>query len=213
MTDQQIVREYDPAVGQWVTRVQAEPGAGATPTLEEVLQAGDTAGSETITVGGTTLKDLFGSPAAVPVANTDPGLVVSGKQGAPDSLAVFQVWDDDFNTNSPFNVFHAGQASVQEVANNTRNGPTLLIQGRASPNDIVLQAQHSTTALFQIAKSTGMLFNRGALSTARNTAPADGDLGANQVAIWFDSTNGAAKLMIKGKSADGTVVSGEVALT
>lgn len=44
-------------------------------------------------------------------------------------------------------------------------------------------------------------------------APADGDLSAGQVALWFDATNGAAKLKIKGKSANGTVVVGEVALT
>lgn len=43
-------------------------------------------------------------------------------------------------------------------------------------------------------------------------APADADLAANEMALWFDSTNGAAKLMIKGKSANGTVVTGEVAL-
>lgn len=44
-------------------------------------------------------------------------------------------------------------------------------------------------------------------------APADGDLSASQVALWFDDTDGAAKLMIKGKSANGTVVTGQVALS
>lgn len=46
-----------------------------------------------------------------------------------------------------------------------------------------------------------------------DTAVADGDLAANQVALFFDPTNGAGKLKIKGKTADGTVVAGEVALT
>jgi len=45
------------------------------------------------------------------------------------------------------------------------------------------------------------------------SAPADGLLSSSQVALWFDATNGAAKLKIKGKSANGTVVVGEVALT
>lgn len=45
------------------------------------------------------------------------------------------------------------------------------------------------------------------------SAPADGLLSSGQVALWFDATNGAAKLKIKGKSANGTVVVGEVALT
>lgn len=45
------------------------------------------------------------------------------------------------------------------------------------------------------------------------TAPASADIAPNQLFIWFDATDGAAKLMFKGKSADGTVVVGEVALT
>lgn len=46
-----------------------------------------------------------------------------------------------------------------------------------------------------------------------NAAPADGDIDSNQLFWWFDATNGAAKAKFKGKSANGTVVSGEVALT
>jgi hypothetical protein len=53
----------------------------------------------------------------------------------------------------------------------------------------------------------------GYIFTVLNAAPADADLSANQAMIWFDSTNGAAKLMIKGKTADGTVVSGSVPLS
>lgn len=44
------------------------------------------------------------------------------------------------------------------------------------------------------------------------TAPADADIVAGQFFIYWDSTNGASKLKIKGKSANGTVVTGEVAL-
>jgi hypothetical protein len=46
-----------------------------------------------------------------------------------------------------------------------------------------------------------------------NAAPADGDLIAGDFALWLDSTNGASKLMIKAKSANGTVVTGSVNLT
>lgn len=46
----------------------------------------------------------------------------------------------------------------------------------------------------------------------QTSAPDDSALASGQVALWFDQTDGAAKLKIKGKSADGTVVSGEVAL-
>lgn len=46
----------------------------------------------------------------------------------------------------------------------------------------------------------------------QTSAPDDLTLASGEVALWFDQTDGAAKLKIKGKSANGTVVSGEVAL-
>lgn len=45
------------------------------------------------------------------------------------------------------------------------------------------------------------------------SAPADDLLSAGQCALWFDATNGAAKLMIKAKQANGTVRTGSVNLT
>ncbi len=48
---------------------------------------------------------------------------------------------------------------------------------------------------------------------ALHSAPSSSVLAAGECAIWFDQTNGAAKLKIKAKQANGTVVSGEVALT
>jgi hypothetical protein len=44
-------------------------------------------------------------------------------------------------------------------------------------------------------------------------APADGTLSAGECALWFDQTDGAAKLMVKAKTADGTVRTGSVNLT
>jgi hypothetical protein len=43
-------------------------------------------------------------------------------------------------------------------------------------------------------------------------APADATLAASELALWFDPTNGAAKLMIKAKQANGTVVTASIAL-
>lgn len=50
--------------------------------------------------------------------------------------------------------------------------------------------------------------NHGYVIVRRTTTPADADLVAGECAFWFDSTNGAAKLMVKGKQADGTVKTG-----
>ena len=84
---------------------------------------------------------------------------------------------------------------------------------------IVSRAFSATQAanLFEAQDSTGAVksgMNKaGYIFTVLNAAPADADLSANQAMIWFDSTNGAAKLMIKGKTAGGTVVSGSVPLS
>jgi hypothetical protein len=45
-----------------------------------------------------------------------------------------------------------------------------------------------------------------------STAPADGELAAGECRLYFDSTNGAPKLRMKAKQANGTVVAGSVNL-
>lgn len=60
--------------------------------------------------------------------------------------------------------------------------------------------------------SSGNALINGYVQTDQNTAPADGNLSQGQAAIWFDKTNGAAKLMVKAKQADGTVKTGSVNL-
>jgi len=51
----------------------------------------------------------------------------------------------------------------------------------------------STTAEVAALTLAGGVFT-GAIIIGLNSAPADGALAAGQAAIWFDSTNGAAKL-------------------
>lgn len=46
-----------------------------------------------------------------------------------------------------------------------------------------------------------------------HAAPDESVLRAGDLSFWFDDTDGAAKLMLKGKSANGTVVTGSVNLT
>jgi hypothetical protein len=59
---------------------------------------------------------------------------------------------------------------------------------------------------FQVTKAGIVIF-------AANAAPADGTLNAGDCALWFDKTNGASKLMVKAKQADGAVKTGQVALS
>lgn len=52
----------------------------------------------------------------------------------------------------------------------------------------------------------------GYLGIQTHSAPADGDVQTGEAMLWFDQTNGAGKIMIKAKTADGTVVTGSVSL-
>jgi hypothetical protein len=70
--------------------------------------------------------------------------------------------------------------------------------------------------LTQWRDSSAVILSRvgkgGRFMTSVNTAPADADVATGEAALWFDKTNGAGKLMVKAKTADGTVVTGSVTL-
>lgn len=69
------------------------------------------------------------------------------------------------------------------------------------------------TGLFRKAANiTGLAAGAVAQLFSGNAAPADGDLAAGDIGLWFDKTNGAGKLMVKAKTTDGTVVAGSLAL-
>lgn len=81
--------------------------------------------------------------------------------------------------------------------------------------DIIANASQ-TADLFFARESGGTkrfrLTKNGTIVTSIGSAPADADLVANEMAFWFDHSNGAAKLMLKGRTADSTIVTGQVAL-
>jgi hypothetical protein len=52
----------------------------------------------------------------------------------------------------------------------------------------------------------------GFILSAFNVVPPDPKLVAGDVALWLDKTNGACKLMVKAKQADGTVKTAAIAL-
>lgn len=76
-------------------------------------------------------------------------------------------------------------------------------------NGLIVGKPVSVTGVVQV---TGAIQATGALFTSANAAPADGALTAGQLAIWYDDTNGAGKIMFKAKQADGTVKTGSVAV-
>lgn len=84
------------------------------------------------------------------------------------------------------------------------SGGALLSSPANGADDSVFKAGDGSTAL--------IVNNGGAVIIAKHAAPADGELAAGQLAFWFDQTNGAAKFMLKGKTANGTVVAASVAM-
>jgi hypothetical protein len=74
---------------------------------------------------------------------------------------------------------------------------------QASPISQVFDALGNTA--FQLDKV-------GRVVIAVHSAPADGDLAAGECALWFDQTDGAGKLMVKAKTANGTVATAAIAL-
>lgn len=93
------------------------------------------------------------------------------------------------------------------VTNYSTTASTLYIIGAAGQtgNQLVMFASDGTTMQSRFDKN-------GHFMTRKTAAPADSDIAAGEMALWFDSTNGAAKLMVKAKQADGTVRTGSVAL-
>lgn len=99
-----------------------------------------------------------------------------------------------------FDVFSDGSLNLATQAG--ASNPVIYAQQNETTQDIA-QFRHAGGAL--VAK----IGNAGELMTAAHVAPT---ILTGQLAIWFDQTNGAAKLMIKAAQADGTIVTGSVTL-
>lgn len=74
-----------------------------------------------------------------------------------------------------------------------------------------------TGNLIELHDDPGNILSRfdkaGYFMTRKNSGPANTDLEPGELAIWFDKTNGATKMMLKGKNANGTVLTGSVPLS
>lgn len=106
-------------------------------------------------------------------------------------------------------VSNAGDATrdALTVQNFTTTKVGALIIGVASQSANLLEIQDS-------ANNPIWWVNKGGYAViGNNSAPADGDILAGKAYLWFDPANGASKLMVKGKSTNGTVVAGEVVLS
>lgn len=179
------------------------------------------------TDGTTTLLRFRRNALAVVVPSTLttndvalPGARVNGKAG--QTANIFEVHQDAASATASVRISSTGKLVT------TRSGylgnaslttvEPLVVQnfgtGVRSVAIIGVAAQTADQlALLDSASAVQSRFDKdGYFITKKQTAIADAQLVAGEVAIWFDSTNGAAKVKFKAKEAGGTVRTGEVAL-
>lgn len=106
--------------------------------------------------------------------------------------------------------------------------PTIYMQEGSDPGEAI----HASPQAFHVSAQSGSdepeafwvnlnegslpnptigIYKQGMLKIS-GVAPANGVINAGELFLYYDPTNGAAKLMLKGKTANGTVVTGQVAL-
>jgi hypothetical protein len=110
----------------------------------------------------------------------------------------------------------SGGTTVMTLSPSTQN--VLIQTSAANVVGQVIKATASQSSNLQewqdnSANILSTISENGYYTTRKNSAPADAELSSGELALWFDSTNGAGKLMIKAKTANGTVVTGQVALS
>lgn len=178
--------------------VDQTPGGGVTvdnqtdPPAEvtTLIAPGATISGDEATLGeyngGTLTGALQIEPEGLGAENVVP-LVVQGTSDTADG----------------YEIIETRNAAGEDLTKILGDG-TLRVRLRAAGAGLAVYDENNVR-MFDASSSIGVMFG--------TTAPTDGAIAANQLYLWFDATNGAAKVKFKGKSSNGTVVAGEVALT
>ena len=181
---------------------------------------------------------MSGSPASsrggisppVTIVGTDPATVplsVDGANGQVGNIfyAVTSV-GDGLSVGSDGAVRIASASSPLTLRNQTQSvfmvtalGGIIAHLRAATEIGILLTAAAAQSKnIIELDNDDGDIIARfdkaGRLGLAVPTAPADGDVLTGECVLWFDKTNGVGntKLMVKGKSADGTVKTATILL-
>lgn len=142
--------------------------------------------------GGTFTGDVTIAPAA----DSGTALTITGPGHLNDLFEID-------TASGGFLLFGAtGQLTLQPES----GAGSLILQGDATGTTDMLEAIGASSA------GTARIDAAGRFATTAHSAPGDSAVAAGTAFIWFDQTNGASKLMVKAKSANGTVVTGQVAL-
>jgi hypothetical protein len=141
-----------------------------------------------------------------------------------------------FNSGSGTSIFNVGNAvsnlfyrasvhSFQSIAGgqlltlSSSGGAVSILAAPTNGHIVSVVRQGAGAQFFSVQEwqtSVGSVLSKidrgGRFVTKVNTAPADAHLAPNECALWFDSTNGGAKVMFKAREAGGTIRTGELAL-
>ncbi len=132
------------------------------------------------------INDEYGTPIAITTAN---GGVRFDEQSPGE---------DGIRFTSHGNILHLGSFGYGQEAHVFIEAPT---------PGFAIRAGGISDALMRFTTEGNVVL------AGTHAAPASGDLAAGELALWFDQTNGASALKLKGKSADGTVVTATISLT
>jgi len=147
--------------------------------------------------------------------NTQSGPLYINNVDDPNASSSFQVNCEPVASGAPVFVqlFDTNGSEILLTENTAGVGglANLFMAVAAGQTEPFLLGWVGGTEHFRVS-AAGDVIGSGFVSTALHAAPADAALSAGQAALWFDQTNGASKLMVKAKSANGTVVTGSVTL-
>lgn len=200
-----IISDTDPgAIGAGALWAHTDPTQTYAPTIQVRNAANDG------------WLDLTGSGFLLGLTYYDNlGVVATSFSGTPTSAQI-KTPDGELDVGSNSVLRGSGQASLQ--GGNSSIG--------VSDNQVVLHAgvglapfyvtQSDAQAQFVVLIGTDvdnpLPADRGAIVIGPSNEISDANLSPGWCGISFDQTNGAAKLKIKAKTADGTVVHGAIAL-
>jgi len=162
--------------------------------------------------------DWYGSGNALFIAGIDGEAFNNGTGGVDSSsqLAGGSFTADNLGSGIVANAFAIITYDTGGTGPAT-NFTSIQVQSQSNPtivNKTGLEIQDVAGATTNSAIKTGLgkVQFGDFFTTHANAAPADALLSAGEIAFWFDKTNGASKLMLKAKQADGTVKTAQVAL-
>jgi len=161
-----------------------------------------TTGSYNLAIGGMSLANLTAGGNNFAIGYYDLSALTNGNQNLSigGSLGNLTSGNSNIALNSAGSGLVSGNSNIFLGTNSRTTKPDL-------NNGIAIGSGTYVYNNNQCILGTGC-----SVAFSGATAPADGDIQNGQLFLYVDPTNGAGKLLIKGKTANGTVVNGSVAL-